>query len=64
MNYLSLIGRAAQLLDDDIVKASQALMKRYLIVAFAIGGAGSIGQAVTREIFKRDPKNTARGRYL
>ena len=57
MNYLSLIGRAAQLLDDDIVKASQALTEAVSDSSFlVIGGAGSIGQAVTREIFKRDPK--------
>ncbi|MDC1401149.1 UDP-N-acetylglucosamine 4,6-dehydratase [Gammaproteobacteria bacterium] len=57
MNYLSLIGRSAQLLDEDILNRSKILIDlvssgRFLV----IGGAGSIGQAVTREIFKREPK--------
>ena len=57
MNYLSLIGRSAQLLDEDILDSSKILTGlvssgRFLV----IGGAGSIGQAVTREIFKRNPK--------
>jgi FlaA1/EpsC-like NDP-sugar epimerase len=57
MNYLSLIGRRAQLLDEDILDSSKILTDlvssgRFLV----IGGAGSIGQAVTREIFKREPK--------
>jgi len=57
MNYLSLIGRSAQLLDEDILNRSKILTDlvssgRFLV----IGGAGSIGQAVTREIFKREPK--------
>ena len=57
MNYLSLIGRSAQLLDEDILDSSKILTDlvssgRFLV----IGGAGSIGQAVTREIFKREPK--------
>ena len=57
MNYFSLIGRSAQLLDEDILDLSKILRDlvsggRFLV----IGGAGSIGQAVTREIFKRDPK--------
>ena len=57
MNYLSLIGRSAELLDEDILDSSKILTDlvssgRFLV----IGGAGSIGQAVTREIFKREPK--------
>ena len=57
MNYLSIIGRSAQLLDEDILDSSKILTdlvssSRFLV----IGAAGSIGQAVTREIFKRDPK--------
>ena len=56
MNYLDLIGRTAPLFDQDIRnrKAELAAMvsnSRFLV----IGGAGSIGQAVTREIFKRNP---------
>ena len=57
MNYFSLIGRSSQLFDTDILGSSEILSDlisggRFLV----IGGAGSIGQAVTREIFKRDPK--------
>ena len=57
MNVLSLIGRTEPLFDDD-VKLHEAELtslvsgSRFLV----IGGAGSIGQAVTREIFKRSPK--------
>jgi FlaA1/EpsC-like NDP-sugar epimerase len=56
MRILKLIGRTAPLFDDDIAsrrKELEALVSnsRFLV----IGGAGSIGQAVTREIFKRNP---------
>jgi len=57
MDYLTLIGRDAELLSDDIVSNREQLQdiisrSRFLV----IGGAGSIGQSVTKEIFKRDPK--------
>jgi UDP-N-acetylglucosamine 4,6-dehydratase len=56
-NLLKLIGRSQELLADDIFDKSEAL---YEIVSsskfLVIGGAGSIGQAVTKEIFKRNPK--------
>jgi UDP-N-acetylglucosamine 4,6-dehydratase len=56
MDILKLIGRKAPLFEDDISSLSEELESlvsnsRFLV----IGGAGSIGQAVTREIFKRDP---------
>ena len=56
MDILKIIGRTAPLFDDDIStrrKELEALVSnsRFLV----IGGAGSIGQAVTREIFKRNP---------
>jgi FlaA1/EpsC-like NDP-sugar epimerase len=56
-NILDLIGRKSDLFRDDIMQLSaDLLMKveggRFLV----IGGAGSIGQAVTKEIFKRNPK--------
>lgn len=56
MQVLDLIGRTAPLFDADIVRLKDELLglaqgSRFLV----IGGAGSIGQAVTREIFKRDP---------
>ena len=54
---LSLIGRTSTLFGDDIDVLSDTLSSlvkgsRFLV----IGGAGSIGQAVTKEIFKRSPK--------
>jgi FlaA1/EpsC-like NDP-sugar epimerase len=56
MNYLSLIGRDTELFVEDISSqhslAQKILTKSRFLV---IGGAGSIGQAVTKEIFKRDP---------
>jgi len=56
MNMLSLIGRTQRLFEDDLKIAESQLKKiisngRFLV----IGGAGSIGQAVCMEIFKRDP---------
>jgi len=57
MDILQLIGRNEALFDADIQHHEQELTRlvagsRFLV----IGGAGSIGQAVTREIFKRKPK--------
>ena len=57
MDYLSLIGRDAEIFTQDINSHSSYLKEvvsdsRFLV----IGAAGSIGQAVTREIFKRNPK--------
>ncbi|MDA9792178.1 UDP-N-acetylglucosamine 4,6-dehydratase [Schleiferiaceae bacterium] len=54
---LELIGRTSQLLSKDIKKhdielCSLVEKSRFLV----IGAAGSIGQAVTKEIFKRNPK--------
>ena len=56
MNILQLIGRTEPLFEKDIADQNNALVElvsssRFLV----IGGAGSIGQAVTREIFKRNP---------
>ena len=56
MNVLKLIGRTIPLFEDDISSINKELEllvsnNRFLV----IGGAGSIGQAVTREIFKRNP---------
>jgi UDP-N-acetylglucosamine 4,6-dehydratase len=57
MNLLKLIGRNSLLTIDDIKQNSINLE---LIVSnssfLVIGGAGSIGQAVAKEIFKRNPK--------
>jgi FlaA1/EpsC-like NDP-sugar epimerase len=57
MKILNLIGRNKELFTEDISNHEKELSKvvqpsRF----FVIGGAGSIGQAVTKEIFKRNPK--------
>ena len=56
MDILELIGRSKLLFDEDLYERRVHLNElvsnsRFLV----IGGAGSIGQAVTREIFKRNP---------
>ncbi|APY07949.1 UDP-N-acetylglucosamine 4,6-dehydratase [Winogradskyella sp. J14-2] len=57
MEILPLIGREAELFVEDIAKHSDDLNKIVSSSTFlVIGGAGSIGQAVTTEIFKRNPK--------
>ena len=56
-NILSLIGRTKPLLEDDITKQNNQLTEEVCNSRFlVIGGAGSIGQAVTKEIFSRNPK--------
>lgn len=56
-NILSLIGRDQPLFNDDISANKQALAQAVTNGRFLVlGGAGSIGQAVTKEIFKRNPK--------
>ncbi|MCJ0741512.1 UDP-N-acetylglucosamine 4,6-dehydratase [Pedobacter montanisoli] len=57
MNILSLIGRSAELFVEDIRKNEEELASivhasRFLV----LGGAGSIGQATVKEIFKRNPR--------
>jgi len=57
MNILELIGRTEPLFEHDVSYRNNELKElvsecRFLV----IGGAGSIGQAVTREIFKRKPQ--------
>lgn len=56
MDILSLIGRKIELFHNDISRNEERLKdvvsrSKFLV----IGGAGSIGQAVTKEIFKRNP---------
>jgi FlaA1/EpsC-like NDP-sugar epimerase len=53
---LNLIGRTEKLFENDIISHNGKLLEivsnsRFLV----LGGAGSIGQAVTKEIFKRNP---------
>jgi FlaA1/EpsC-like NDP-sugar epimerase len=56
MNILKLIGRETELFTKDIstkeIELSSIISKSSFLV---IGGAGSIGQAVTKEIFRRNP---------
>jgi len=57
MDILRLIGRTDELFLADILNHEEELSRivsssRFLV----IGGAGSIGQATTKEIFKRNPK--------
>ncbi len=57
MNVLEIIGRTSPLFEADVHKHEARLSSavaggRFLV----IGGAGSIGQAVTREIFRRKPR--------
>ncbi|MFN0290522.1 UDP-N-acetylglucosamine 4,6-dehydratase [Pedobacter helvus] len=54
---LSLIGRSSELFTEDILKSEVFLSSivnesRFLV----LGGAGSIGQATVKEIFKRNPQ--------
>ena len=56
MNILKLIGREEEIFDKDISTYESKLSKIIGQSSFlVIGGAGSIGQAVTKEIFKRTP---------
>jgi len=56
MNILNLIGRKDELFSKDIETHNEELCEIIQQSSFlVIGGAGSIGQAVTREIFKRNP---------
>lgn len=56
MNPLSLIGRNTPLFDEDIAAHEPALSEQVAGSRFlVIGAAGTIGQAVTREIFRRNP---------
>ncbi len=56
-SILRLIGREKELFSTDLDNSAEALAEivsnsRFLV----LGGAGSIGQAVVKEIFKRNPK--------
>lgn len=57
MNILQLIGRKSEIFEIDIqkreIELSQIIKRSSFLV---IGAAGSIGQAVTKEIFKRNPR--------
>lgn len=56
MNILKLIGRDNEIFEKDISVYEKELKDTVQNSSFlVIGGAGSIGQAVTKEIFKRNP---------
>ncbi len=56
-SILSLIGREKELFVQDVASHEKELKRIVSSSTFlVIGGAGSIGQAVTKEIFKRNPK--------
>jgi len=55
-SILSLIGREKELFTKDITRHESQLSQIVTTSRFLVlGGAGSIGQAVTKEIFKRNP---------
>lgn len=57
MNLLGLINRKEELFNNDITKLESRICSMISQASFLVlGGAGSIGQAVTEEIFKRNPK--------
>ena len=57
MDILSLVGRSIPLFSSDIDSLDSDLRDVISSTGFlVIGGAGSIGQAVVTEIFKRNPK--------
>ena len=57
MDILNLIGRDSGLLEKDIRERNNEIKHRVVKSSFLVlGGAGSIGRAVVKEIFKRNPK--------
>jgi FlaA1/EpsC-like NDP-sugar epimerase len=56
MNILNLIGRKKELFIEDVNNHEKELVEIVSSSSFLIiGGAGSIGQAVVKEVFKRKP---------
>ena len=54
---LDLIGRKSELFNNDVKKNEKKIKEIVISSRFiVIGGAGSIGSAVVKEIFKRNPK--------
>ena len=57
MNVLKLIGREKELFNEDISKNNRELSNIIANSSFLVlGAAGSIGQALSKEIFSRNPK--------
>jgi len=56
MDIIKLIGRNSEMFENDILHYEKELSKIVNSSSFlVIGASGSIGQAVTKEIFKRNP---------
>jgi FlaA1/EpsC-like NDP-sugar epimerase len=56
-NCLSLIGRNDPLFAEDVAAWESRISEQVRASSFlVVGGAGSIGQAVVKELFKRNPK--------
>jgi FlaA1/EpsC-like NDP-sugar epimerase len=56
MNVMKVIGRSRPLFDADVLSREQELRQKVNDARIlVIGGAGTIGQAVVREFFKRGP---------
>ena len=56
-NILELIGRKNELFSRDILNNNEALIDRISSSSFLVlGGAGTIGKSVTKELFKRNPR--------
>ncbi len=56
-DILHLIGRGNPLFDDDVAEWESQITDRIRGSSFlVVGGAGSIGQAVVKELFKRGPR--------
>lgn len=54
---LLMIGRHRPLFEDDLAEAEEELTDRIRSSSFLVlGGAGSIGQAVVKELFRRGPR--------
>lgn len=57
INELSLIGREGKLFTTDVIDHEKELKEKISSSSFlVIGGGGTIGQSVTKEIFKRKPR--------
>ncbi len=57
MDILDLIGQKKQLFEVDLTQHRETLADLVAASRFLVlGGAGSIGQAVVKEIFKRNPQ--------
>jgi FlaA1/EpsC-like NDP-sugar epimerase len=57
VSVLNVIGRDKELFETDILSNKDSLQQKVSSSSFLVlGGAGSIGQAVAKEIFKRNPR--------